>query len=193
MAKEPLPGLEPIAVAGLDAALDADYACASLRYHTSSGAAARSVETLLHHPLPATLAGTRSVSAVSHGQAVEVTLVWRSPTETLVLSRDRSIFAQIQSSVAGLPDGCLIDQSGGIRTIRLEGCRVPALFARLGNPDAIPATGQARRTRLADVPVMGVNVGSDEYLLLVERVYAPHLMDWLRETAADLRGIDESE
>jgi hypothetical protein len=50
----------------------------------------------------------------------------------------------------------------------------------------MPATGRALRSRLGEVPVLALSVVPGEYLLLVEGVYAPHLFDWLRETALDL-------
>lgn len=178
--------LAPISISGLEVSLEPDLVCGSLRYHEPAGAAASSVQALFNCPLPEPLAAIQSSSESGTNGRATVTLIWRGPTETLVLSPEPAVLARIQSAVAGLTDGCFIDQSGGYRVIRLAGSRVAAVFARLGNPDSMPAAGQARRSRLADVPVLSVHLAPDRFLLMVERVYAPHLFDWLRQTVLDL-------
>jgi len=47
------------------------------------------------------------------------------------------------------------------------------------------APGEARRSRLADVPVLALAVRAGETLLVVDRGYAAHLMAWIRETLLD--------
>ena len=39
---------------------------------------------------------------------------------------------------------------------------------------------------MAEVPVLAIQVQLREILLIVERVYAEHLMNWLRVSAADV-------
>jgi hypothetical protein len=57
---------------------------------------------------------------------------------------------------------------------------------RLGAATAIPTLGEARSGRLAELQVLTACVNAGEYLLLVERVYAIHLLEWIGATAADL-------
>ena len=178
--------LAPISVAGLCVSLDADLLCASLRYHDSNGPVADRVRSLLNQPLPAPLAAGQS-NTTQEGAAV--TLAWRSPTETLVLCRSRSVLAGIRSDAEYWQEGCYIEQTGGYRAIRLTGARTPDLFSRLGAPQSVPAVGQALRSRLAEVPVLALSLVPGEYLLLVERIYAPHLFDWMRESALDLDAV----
>jgi len=52
----------------------------------------------------------------------------------------------------------------------------------------VPRPGEARRSRLADVPVLALSVGPGEALLLVDRADAEHLMGWIRETLLDFEG-----
>jgi hypothetical protein len=56
---------------------------------------------------------------------------------------------------------------------------------RLGAATAIASLGEARSGRLAELHVLTACVQSGEFLLLVERVYANHLIEWIRATVAD--------
>ena len=47
------------------------------------------------------------------------------------------------------------------------------------------AVGEARRSRIADVPVLAISVRAGETLLVVDRVCLPHLFAWIRETLLD--------
>ena len=38
---------------------------------------------------------------------------------------------------------------------------------------------------MADVPVLAISLCAGETLLVVERVYLPHLLGWIRETLLD--------
>ena len=69
--------------------------------------------------------------------------------------------------------------SGGSRRPRARSA------LRLGSTDAIPALGEARTSRLAELSVMSLCTRPGEILLLVERVYVRHLIGWIRETVAD--------
>jgi hypothetical protein len=57
---------------------------------------------------------------------------------------------------------------------------------RLGAATVIPNLGEARSGRLAELQVLTACVSPKEYLLLVERVYLNHLLEWMTATAADL-------
>ena len=79
----------------------------------------------------------------------------------------------------------MVDQTGGIRVIQLQGRRAVDLLLRLGAATAIPGLGEARSSRLAELHVLVACVQAGHYLLLVERVYANHLLDWIGATVAD--------
>ena len=51
--------------------------------------------------------------------------------------------------------------------------------------EGLPEPGEARTGRLAELTVQTISVQAGEYLLLVERVYANHLFEWMSKTAAD--------
>jgi hypothetical protein len=67
----------------------------------------------------------------------------------------------------------------------VRGLKARDLLARLGAVASIPDLGEARSSRLAELQVMTVCVQAGEFLLLVERVYAHHLLEWMGATVAD--------
>jgi len=69
-----------------------------------------------------------------------------------------------------------------------SGDRLAELLSRFGGTASVPRPGEARRSRLADVPVLALSVRPGEALLLVDRAYAEHLMGWIRETLLDFEG-----
>jgi sarcosine oxidase gamma subunit len=167
---------------GLTVRWDHGLAIASLRYFDPAGSFATAVREMLGGPLPEPLRAGRAGRAGS-----ELVLAWRSPTETLLVTADAGWLAAVSAFAAGRSDGCLIDQTGGILSLVLTGARVPDLLLRLGSTDAIPALGEARTSRLAELAVMSLCTRPGEILLLVERVYVRHLIGWIRETVADFK------
>jgi len=167
---------------GLTVRWDHGLAIASLRYFDPAGSFAAAVGEMLGGPLPEPLRAGRAGRAGS-----ELVLAWRSPTETLLVTADAGWLAAVSAFAAGRSDGCLIDQTGGILSLVLTGARVPDLLLRLGSTDAIPALGEARTSRLAELAVMSLCTRPGEILLLVERVYVRHLLGWIRETVADFK------
>jgi sarcosine oxidase gamma subunit len=146
-------------------------------------AALRHVEpTAFGMTLPGPLEARREPAAAAFGAAI---LAWRSPTETWLLSAEPQRIAALQAQCAGAARCCVVDQSGGIVALRLEGPRRADLIERLGSSAAVPKAGQALTSRLADVAVMALSIDGGEILLLVERVYREHLEAWIRETLAD--------
>ena len=75
--------------------------------------------------------------------------------------------------------------TGGLQVLRLTGDRIADLLCRLGGTACVPGAGEARRSRLADVPVLALCVRAGETLLVVDRGYAEHLLLWIRETLLD--------
>ena len=97
----------------------------------------------------------------------------------------RATFAELQARLAGAADGCMVEQTGGICVLRVHGRRCGDLLQRMGAASAIPGLGLARGGRLAEVHVLTVCIQEGEFLLFVERVYADHLVEWMRATVAD--------
>jgi heterotetrameric sarcosine oxidase gamma subunit len=154
---------------------------AALRFFDAAGAFAGNVRTVLGLPLPAPLRAARRDPA---GQEAAFILAWRSPTEVLLLSDGLDLAALAPRLTTA--DGCLVDQSGGVRVLRVQGARLTDLLVRLGADSVIPQVGEARSGRMAEVHVLAVCVQSGEVLLLVDRAYADHLVAWIRATAADM-------
>jgi sarcosine oxidase gamma subunit len=113
-------------------------------------------------------------------------LAWRSPTETLCLARERSALAALAARLAGMPETALVDLSCALQVLRVAGEDSAGLLCRLGGSAGVPASGQARRSRMADVAVLALAVSVQETLLVVDRAYLPHLAAWIHATLADL-------
>jgi len=167
---------------GLRVVLELDWRIASLRYFHRAGGFAATVREALGSALPQPL---RAVELEPTANGGRVLLAWRSPTETLLLSPSLEPFGALEQRLCGEMDGCIVDQTGGVRVVRVQGPRCLDLMVRLGAPTAIPVAGEARSSRLAELQVLTACVREGELLMLVERVYADHLLDWVRATAAD--------
>ncbi|MEP6546670.1 MAG: sarcosine oxidase subunit gamma family protein [Gammaproteobacteria bacterium] len=167
---------------GLSVSVDLEVLAASLRYFDSQGSFAAAVHDVIGGPLPQPLRALRADPATNHAP---LTLAWRSPTETLLLCKDRQAFMQLGQRLAANADGCMVDQTGGIRVLRVRGARTEDLLTRLGANNVFPELGEARTGRLAELPVTAVRIQADEVMLLVERVYADHLLEWIAVTAGD--------
>jgi hypothetical protein len=151
---------------------------ATLRYFARTGPFADAVRAAVGATLPEPLAARE----LMEGQLI---LAWRSPTETLCVTRSIARLAELTAQLADAADGCIIDLSGGIRIVRLTGLRIADLLCRLGGATSVPGVGESRRSRLADVAVLALSVRGGETLLAVDRAYLPHLLAWIRETLLD--------
>jgi hypothetical protein len=171
-----------VEIDGLSVSDDPRLQVASLRYFDTAGIFAGAVREIVGRPVPAPLHAIRVEPPLKNALFI---LAWRSPTETLLLSSDRVAFADLDQRLAAAADGCMVDQTGGIRALGVHGPRAGELFLRLGATTSIPGLGEARSGRLADVQVLTACVQAGEFLLLVERVYAAHLLGWISATAAD--------
>jgi heterotetrameric sarcosine oxidase gamma subunit len=167
---------------GVSVTADRGPLVASLRYFDPAGGFAAAVREAVGRALPGPL---RAFQIGSATQGSYVILAWRSPTETLLLSNDRAAFEELERQLAAAPDGCMVNQTGGICVLRVRGEKAGSLLLRLGAATAIASLGEARSGRLAELQVLTVCVQSGEFLLLVERVYANHLIEWIRATVAD--------
>lgn len=155
----------------------------SLRYFDAAGPFTAAVGERLGGPLPEPL---RAVRHCLDGARRELILAWRSPTETLLMTADDAAFAAIEDAAQNSATGCMVDQTGGLWPWRMTGGRSRDLLLRLGSTASIPALGEARMSRVAELPVMALCVREGELLLVVERVYSDHLLGWIAETARDL-------
>jgi hypothetical protein len=188
---------ETLSTDGLTVRSDHGLSIASLRYFDSAGSFATEVGEVLGGPLPEPLrAAHRRVPVPADERAEagaegaarptsDLVLAWRSPTETLLITADAVWLAEAGRFAADRSDGCLVDQTGGILGLVVDGARAPDLILRLGSTDAIPTLGEARTSRLAELSVMSLCIRPGEILLLVERVYVRHLFGWIRGTVAD--------
>ena len=170
------PATTRIASAHLVACVEETLQVATLRYFTRDGAFADAVRTATGMPLPAVL------EAREEGQLI---LAWRSPTETLCVTRSAARLEGLGATLAACPEGFMLELTGGLQIVRLTGIRIADLLCRLGGTASVPAPGEARRSRLADVPVLALSVRTGETLLLVDRPYLPHVLGWIRETLLD--------
>jgi Sarcosine oxidase, gamma subunit family len=168
----------PLALAGLSVDLLETVYCASLRYFAPTGIFAQAVHAGCGVALPG--AG-RAVSTPEQ----DMVLAWRSPTETVLLTAGAAELSTLAAALAAAPDGCLIELTGALKVLDLSGERIAQLLCRLGGSACVPGPGEARRGRLADVPVMALSLRAHEVQLLVERPYLPHLVNWMRETLLD--------
>jgi heterotetrameric sarcosine oxidase gamma subunit len=179
------PQRNPISVEidGLSIRADLEVQAASLRYFHHAGGFAAAVREAVGRELPEPL---RAFQVGSVTQGSYVILAWRSPTESLLLTNDRAAFEELERQLAGAADGCMVNQTGGMLVVRARGAKTGDLLLRLGSATAIAGVGEARSGRLAELHVLTVCVQPEEYLLLVERVYANHLFEWIAATAADM-------
>jgi heterotetrameric sarcosine oxidase gamma subunit len=162
--------------AGVAVRVQGSAPAAALRYFASDGEFAACADAA-GAALPGTLA--------ARDTGRELVLAWRSPTETLCLARSAQRLAQLCAQLEGVPGGCCVELTGALTVLHLNGERIADLLARIGSAAAVPRAGEARRSRMADVPVLALCVNAPEVLLVVERGYAPHLLGWIRETLLD--------
>jgi len=171
-----------IEIEGLSVVEEPEFLLASLRYFDLAERFVAAVRGVVGWPLPEPLRAHQGEHAASGAPFI---LAWRSPTETLLLTRDAAAFAELGRRLAAEVDGCMVDQTGGISVLRVRGLKAGELLLRLGAASAIPGVGEARSGRLAELSVLTACVAAGEFLLLVERVYANHLLGWIGATAED--------
>ena len=169
---------ERIVSADLVASVERAMAVAALRYFDRAGSFADALRAATRVTLPEPLEARESADA-------QLILAWRSPTETLCITRSAARLAELIARLTPAVDGCVVELTGGLRIVRLTGLRTADLLCRLGGTASVPAIGAACRSRMADVPVLALSVRAGETLLLVDRGYLPHLLAWIRETLLD--------
>jgi heterotetrameric sarcosine oxidase gamma subunit len=171
-----------VEIDGLSVIEERGLLAASLRYFDPADRFVAAIQEKAGRPLPAQL---RAVQVDLATSGAHVILAWRSPTETLLLTNDGAAFAELELILAAEVDGCMVDQTGGLRAFRVQGLKARDLLLRLGAVTSIPNLGEARSSRLAELQAMTVCVQAGEFLVLVEQVYAHHLLEWIGATVAD--------
>jgi len=114
----------------------------------------------------------------------QILLASRSPNETLLLCNQAWVLTALEDFAAGRSDGCVVNQTGAFRVWEIAGDRAPDFLARLGSA-ALPALGEARMSRVAELTVMTLSVEAGSTLVLVDRLYSEHLAGWMAETQTD--------
>ena len=173
---------ERIVSAHLVVSVEEAMAVATLRYFDRAGPFAETLQAVTAAALPGPLAATELPAA-------QLIFAWRSPTETLCIARSAARLAELIDRLADAAEGCAVDLTGGVRIVRLTGTRIADLLSRLGGAASVPAAGEARRSRMADVAVLAFAVRNDETLLAVDRGHLAHLLAWIRETLLDFEVV----
>ncbi len=161
---------------GLSVREHAGVCCAALRYFGREGAFAAALAAQeMSLPEPGRLA-----------TGPDLLTLWRTPTETLALARTPQALERLEQAVAAVRDGCYIELTGALNLLEISGRGTDELTARLGGANTHPQPGEARRVRLADVPVLAFATAAEDLGLLIDRGLAPHLLGWIRETLLDM-------
>jgi sarcosine oxidase gamma subunit len=167
--------------AGLSIRPRADFKVGALRYFNAADALPAGLLETLGRLLPAPLE-----AAICGGPGSALILAWRSPKETLVLSREAAVFeALAQRTIGAGAWGCFVDQTGGLTVWEVTGSRTPDLLERLGSAASAPQLGEARTSRMADLAVLALRVEAGATLLILDRLYAEHLLGWMGAITAD--------
>jgi sarcosine oxidase gamma subunit len=180
-----------ISVDGLSVQIDRAVCVTALRYFGEHRAATAIVQSFTGAALPAPLAavaarGGRPPWGQERRNHDRWILAWRSPTETWLLCAEEQEMAELHARIGTLPDACAVDQTGGIAVLRVRGERAADMLLRLGSTASVPAQGEARTSRVAELAVTALRVQADEMLLLLDQAYADHLLGWIAATARDL-------
>ncbi len=168
--------LPPLKSAGVAVRVEDGVPAAALRYFSPTGAFAAAARAA-----GVALPDTGQASAAGH----DLCLAWRSPSETLCLSRSESRLLELKDALASATDGCLVELTGGLSVVHLSGERIEALLCRLGSSASMPDCGEARRSRMADVPVLALCLQPGAVQLVLDRAYTEHLLAWIRVTLLD--------
>jgi len=174
-----------LGAAGIEVQSLAGMQAAAVRYFEPGGPFCDAVAGAMGATLPGPLAAAVVSPAGTSGS--ELVLAWSRPSETLLLTEDAAALAALMRRLGAVDGGQVVNLTGGLAVLRLAGTRVADLMGRLGGM-GVPRAQQARRGRLADVPVLSLCVRESEVLLVVDRAYAPHLTAWIGETLLDWAG-----
>ena len=150
----------------------------SLRHLPGGGASTLST-VMVRHALP-------GLPGPGQSCGIEPRLIWRSPNEILLLTRDAAqasaLLAELRPAPVAL--ACALDLSAGTLVLKLQGRSVEALLSRLIDPHGLPrGTDHASRVRLVDIAVVAWRDAPDQVGLLVDRADSHYLAPWLSYAA----------
>lgn len=121
--------------------------------------------------------------------SIEPRLVWCSPKETLLLTKDASLASAVLAALQPAPGtlACALDSSAGTLVVEMRGEDVEALLSRLVDSQSLPrAAGQASRVRLVDIAAVVWRDGPDHAGLLIDRANGHYLARWLSHAAGGM-------
>lgn len=139
--------------------------------------------------------GTTALSTAMAGNAppgpghccgIEPRLIWCSPNETLLLTKDAQLASALLDALRPAPGAlaCALDASAGTLVVEMRGANVEALLSRLVDAQALPHdAGQASRVRLADIAAVVWRDAPDRAGLVVDRANGHYLARWLSHAA----------
>lgn len=117
---------------------------------------------------------------------IEPRLIWCSPNETLLLTKDTRLASALLAALRPAPGAlaCALDSSAGTLVVEMRGANVEALLSRLVDSQALPRNdGQASRVRLVDIAAVVWRDGPDRAGVLIDRANGHYLTRWLSYTA----------
>ena len=117
---------------------------------------------------------------------IEPRLIWCSPNETLLLTKDASLATTLLAALRPAPGAlaCALDSTAGTLVVEMRGGNVDALLSRLVDSQSLPRNaGQASRVRLVDIAVVVWRDAPDHAGLLVDRANGHYLALWLSYAA----------
>jgi heterotetrameric sarcosine oxidase gamma subunit len=179
-----------IVVDGLSVKSERVIRVLTLRHYADHRALSAYIHSFIGAALPAPLAAVTTRGGLPPGGRERRThdrwiLAWRSPTETWMLCAGEPETADLVARIEGMTDACVVDLTGGIAILQVRGERTADLLLRLGSAASVPAIGEARTSRMAELTVMALRVDEDEVMLLLDQAYADHLLGWIAATARD--------
>lgn len=113
---------------------------------------------------------------------IEPRLIWRSPNETLLLTKDASLASVLLAALRPAPGAlaCALDSSAGTLVVEMRGGNVEALLSRLVDSHALPRdVDRASRVRLVDIAAVIWRDAPDHAGLLIDRADGHYLARWL--------------
>lgn len=117
---------------------------------------------------------------------IEPRLIWCSPNETLLLTKDACLASALLAAMRPAPGAhaCALDSSAGTVVVEMRGENVEALLSRLVDSQSLPPNaGQASRVRLVDIAAVVWRHAPDHAGLLVDRANGHYLARWLSYAA----------
>jgi sarcosine oxidase gamma subunit len=139
-------------------------------------------------------AGTSALSTVMAGHTlpglpapgcccgIEPRLIWCSPNETLLLTKDARLASALLAALWPAPGAlaCALDSTAGTLVVDMRGGNVAALLSRLVDSQSLPREGgQASRIRLVDIAAVVWRDAPDRAGLLIDRANGHYLARWL--------------